>query len=116
VGIHHPAGDIKKISFENRALETAGKFWRVPRWDLGVTEGGSSGSGLWNQDHLLVGQLYGGASACGNPDNKLWDRYGKIAASWTGGATKKQKLSKWLDPGKTGAVSVPGKDSTTCPQ
>jgi lysyl endopeptidase len=115
VGIHHPEGDVKKISFENEGLVSQGKFWRVPQWSVGVTEPGSSGSGLWNQDHQLVGQLQGGASACGNPPGQLWDRYGKFAASWTGGPAKKQKLKKWLDPAKTGAVSVPGLDSTACP-
>lgn len=115
VGIHHPEGDVKKISLEDEPLVSQGKFWRVPQWSVGVTEPGSSGSGLWNQDHQIVGQLQGGASACGNPPDQLWDKYGKFAASWTGGATKKQKLKKWLDPGKTGAVSVPGLDSTACP-
>lgn len=33
---------------------------RVIDWDQGTTEGGSSGSGLWNQSKRLVGQLHGG--------------------------------------------------------
>jgi V8-like Glu-specific endopeptidase len=71
--IHHPSGDIKKISFENNAVVT-GSFggaqcWHILAWDDGTTEPGSSGSGLWNQDHHLVGQLFGGEAACANNVN-----------------------------------------------
>jgi hypothetical protein len=72
VGIHHPSGDIKKISFENQPLISTtfgscppNSHWGVTDWDLGVTEGGSSGSPLYDQNHLIIGQLHGGASACG---------------------------------------------------
>ena len=30
----------------------------------GVTEPGSSGSPLFDQNHRIIGQLYGGAAAC----------------------------------------------------
>lgn len=118
-GIHHPAGDVKKISFVYTPLVDGSYYgathWRVTKWDVGVTEGGSSGSGLWNQDHLLVGQLHGGASACGNSPDRLWDEYGKFTASWFQDGQASKKLRKALDPQGTGATSVPGKDSTTCP-
>jgi hypothetical protein len=117
VGIHHPAGDIKKISFEYEEListtfggSPADSHWGVTQWDEGVTEGGSSGSPLFDQNHRTVGQLHGGASACGNPANALSDEYGKFFTSWTGGGTDASRLSNWLDPNNTGAEFIDGVD------
>lgn len=88
--IHHPSGDIKKISFENQAVVSTtyggAQVWKVNAWDDGTTEGGSSGSGLWNQNGLLVGQLYGGDASCGFNFN---DYYGKLATSYS-------SFTQWL--------------------
>lgn len=87
-GIHHPAGDIKKISHCEVATISADNMdmgngpadcWQVPVWDAGTTEPGSSGSGLWNQHKQLVGQLYGGQASCANSVN---DYYGRLGVSW----------------------------------
>ena len=77
--IHHPSGDIKKISFDNNA-NTQGTFggaacWRIATWEDGTTEPGSSGSGLWNQDHRLIGQLFGGAASCANNVDDYFGRF-----------------------------------------
>jgi lysyl endopeptidase len=112
VGIHHPTGAAKKISFENNPLQDGGGFtggwggthWRVTGWDSGTTEGGSSGSGIWNSSHQVVGQLHGGTADCSGG----WDEYGKLASSWTLGA------STLLDPNNAGLVSIGGKESSTC--
>ncbi len=81
IGIHHPSGDQKKISFngETSAEEPYGgaSCWQVDAWDDGTTEGGSSGSGLWNQNGLLVGQLYGGTFGC-----NCTDYYGRFNVSY----------------------------------
>ena len=81
-GIHHPAGDVKKITFDDDAATTAtyggASCWRIANWEDGTTEGGSSGSGLWNQDHRLIGQLYGGQASCANNVN---DYYGRFSVS-----------------------------------
>jgi lysyl endopeptidase len=87
VGIHHPSGDIKKISRTDQALIQAdidlgtgtADCWQVGVWSAGTTEPGSSGSALWNQDHRVVGQLYGGAADC---DNSVNDYYGRLSTSW----------------------------------
>ncbi len=89
-GIHHPSGDIKKISVENQAVTSAtysgAQCWRVSAWDDGTTEGGSSGSGLWNQNGLLVGQLFGGQASC---EFNFNDYYGKFNVSYP-------LLAEWL--------------------
>jgi PKD repeat protein len=101
-GIHHPAGHEKRIAIEDQALQvsaygggTGTTHWRVVDWDQGTTEGGSSGSGLWDQNKRLVGQLHGGSAACGN---NLSDYYGRISQSWAGGGTNATRLSVHLAP------------------
>lgn len=82
-GIHHPAGDIKKISHSEDpvipGMMSGAECWHVQAWDDGTTEPGSSGSGLWNQDKLLVGQLFGGQANC---DFNFNDYYGRLDVSW----------------------------------
>ncbi len=113
VCIHHPSGDEKSISFENDPVTVTsyqsnlspgdGTHLRVDDWDVGTTEPGSSGSPLFDQDHRVVGQLHGGAAACGNNAS---DWYGRFFTSWTGGGTPATQLSGWLDPQDTGAQTV----------
>jgi lysyl endopeptidase len=112
VGIHHPAGHEKRIAVEDQALQISAygggsgtTHWRVVDWDQGTTEGGSSGSGLWNQNKLLVGQLHGGSAACGN---NLSDYYWLLSVSWTGGGSNSTRLSNWLDAAATGASTKAG--------
>ena len=93
IGIHHPNLEEKRISFENDTLSSDGNMWRVNDWDLGTTEPGSSGSLLFNQDHRVVGQLYGGTAAC---NNNGYDVYGKVSSSWNSG------MGTWLDSAGTG--------------
>lgn len=106
VGIHHPSGDVMKISFDNNQsissdYEPAPYFqnshWKITDWNLGTTEGGSSGSPLFDPNHRIVGQLHGGWAACGN---NLSDYYGKFSLSWTNG------LSQFLDPNNTGTMTT----------
>ena len=109
--IHHPSGDIKKISFSNTPTTNdtwsgtpANSHWRAT-WSSGVTEGGSSGSPLFDQNHRIIGQLHGGPSSCASP---TYDVYGKFSLSWTGGGTNSTRLSNWLDPTATGATVLDG--------
>ncbi len=109
VGIHHPGGDPKKINYDNNDYAysdgwySSNTHWRLS-WDEGGTEGGSSGSPVFNDDKLIVGQLHGGSGECGNGT----DYYGKISTSWTGGGTSSTRLSNWLDPTGTGLSSISG--------
>lgn len=100
-GIHHPSGDIMKVCVDQNALTKQSALWRVGNWELGVTEGGSSGSGLFDHNGRLIGQLYGGTAACsGTSNNGGYDVYGRFGLSWDG-ASSSQRLKDWLDPNST---------------
>lgn len=118
VGIHHPAGSAKKISTYTSSLASstynggsANAHWRVI-WAAttnghGVTEGGSSGSPIFNQNGRIVGQLSGGSSYCNTPTQP--DLYGKIYYDWDqNGSTSTAQLKAWLDPTNTGATTLDG--------
>ncbi len=108
VGIHHPAGDVKKLAFDDDPLtitayssNTEGDFdhWRIEAWERSTTtEGGSSGSPLFDQNHRIIGQLHGGAANCSNSIN---DWYGAMHSSWT-------TLSQFLDPTNSGVSTMDG--------
>jgi lysyl endopeptidase len=113
VCIHHPNCDEKSISFDYGASvittyltnTSPGDATHLKTdWDLAVTEPGSSGSPLFDQNHRIIGQLHGGYSACGNSDMRDW--YGRFFRSWTGGGSSSTRLSNWLDAGSTGAQYV----------
>jgi lysyl endopeptidase len=120
VSIHHPSGDIMKIStFTNNLTSSSGlgfgfdntTHWQV-QWSgtnngYGVTEGGSSGSPIYNQNALLVGVLTGGSSFC-DATNQT-DIYGKLWHGWDqfSNSTSEQ-LKPWLDPANTNVISLNG--------
>jgi lysyl endopeptidase len=113
VCIHHPSGDVKKISWENDApyhsVGNSAQVWWIDNWEVGVTEPGSSGSPLFNQDHRIIGQLFGGASACnGTSGNGQYDFYGRFGVSWDTGTLASTRLRDWLDPGNTGTLVLDG--------
>lgn len=109
--IHHPKGDIKKISFDYnpaQKVEWSNSIcWEVV-WDDGTTEVGSSGSGLYNQDKRLIGQLFGGYASCTNMEAS--DYYGRFAVSWDYGTTPETRLKDWLDPIDAGIDFIDGYD------
>jgi len=123
--IHHPSGDIKKLSTFSSTLQNSnwtgtplGSHWRVV-WASttsghGVTEPGSSGSPIFNQSKRIVGDLSGGSSYCNSvqPGGQTQpDYYGKFSYSWqSNGSTNNRRLSPWLDPGNTGATTLNGKN------
>ncbi|WBL42745.1 T9SS type A sorting domain-containing protein [Algoriphagus halophytocola] len=117
--IHHPSGDVMKIStYSAPATNSAAINWNFgclpftnttpasTHWTVnlinGTTEGGSSGSPLFDQNRRVVGQLHGGDNGCA-PVTK---HYGKIDLSWNGGGTAQTRLRDWLDPNNTGAMTT----------
>ena len=109
--IHHPGVEEKRISFEFDKLlhEINGQdtfFIMVSDWDIGTTEGGSSGSPLYNPEKRIIGQLQGGFAACGNDE---FDSYGWFRHSWFGDGDSTNSLSYWLDPNNSGYSFLDGK-------
>ena len=117
VGIHHPSGDLKKVSSFSNSLSTSnayamGAHWRV-MWsptetNHGVTEGGSSGSPIFDENHRILGTLTGGASFCSSPYAP--DYYGKMSYHWDGSnpTPASQKLNVLLDPVGSGEERLGG--------
>lgn len=112
VGIHHPSGDIMKLSVENNQFSTstwsnglASGHWFV-NFDDGVVEHGSSGSPLFDQNKRVVGQLHGNQFYNMNQSYCVQPRaeYGRLNLSWGGGGTNATRLSNWLQP--TGSATT----------
>lgn len=121
--IHHPSTDEKRITLydinDRPTRPSHGSSWGCSPfpgpgdnshisvyWSLGVTEPGSSGSPLFDDNKRVIGQLHGGPSACGQTGDNLSDCYGRFSLSWTGGGTAASRLSDWLDPTTTGTNAV----------
>jgi V8-like Glu-specific endopeptidase len=102
-GIHHPGGDVKKISIDYDGLiigsfsseYDASSFWRIVNWDVGVTEGGSSGSAIFNEKKQVVGDLTGGEASCDFPFNDFYTRFDLAYNKYDDSS---QQLKYWLDP------------------
>lgn len=123
MSIHHPLGDIKKVAIDKDAAVTSKfsntylplGFWKINRWDNGVTEQGSSGGPLFDQNHQLIGTLTGGAATCILPTN---DYYEKFALAWDYRKESSKQLKYWLDPVNSNSEKISGmfmySDSNLC--
>ncbi|MFT7287419.1 MAG: lysyl endopeptidase, partial [Halieaceae bacterium] len=116
--IHHPRGDLKKISegyitgFQRCILAGEGfvcssrrenhpeaNFMDV-RLTLGTTETGSSGSAIFSDDgQQILGTLWGGTSSCSNPGGA--NAFGRFERSYVQG-----DLEQWLSPSLIYSLSV----------
>lgn len=124
VGIHHPLGDPKKISTYTTSLTSATVqigdepmasnaawkvTWTATETEHSVTEGGSSGSPIFNSNKQIVGTLSGGAASCSNTSGA--DYYGKFSYHWeSNGGNSIDKLRPWLDPAGTNPTTLNGLD------
>ena len=106
VGMHHPAADSKKISVFKGGVTTG--TWDSENYNggtndhfifeyaSGATEGGSSGSSLFNENKMVVGTLTGGmVSICSGATF-----YGRLNAHWDKYTSKGDlyHMDKFLDP------------------
>jgi lysyl endopeptidase len=125
VCIHHPNGDIKKISTYLTPMISSTQWngtpthWKV-MWSQtengrSIMQPGSSGSPIFDQDGLIMGDLSGGwtSNSCDNP-SPAW--YGKVYWGWDqAGSTPDVRLKDWLDPTNTGIEKQPGLSSHILP-
>ena len=103
--IHHPQGDVMKISTYNSPLVPTTQFgneeWRVTL-NNGVVESGSSGAPLFNQDRKVIGQHRGRDNNdllnCDNLSGPAFS--GRFDVSWNLG------LSEPLDNNNTGTETT----------
>lgn len=111
--LHHPRGDVKKITLYDKS-PTSGKWndnfsaethW-ITVYSLGVTDEGSSGSPMFNQDKLVIGTLTGGYSSCSNLKGE--DYYGKFWYHWDQYSDVNNRMNKYLDPKNQGLSVCPG--------
>jgi hypothetical protein len=123
VSIHHPSGDIKKISTYGASMvsDSWGGTVQNTHWTInwlasanghGVTESGSSGSPIFNDEGQVMGMLTGGLSDCtagggSGPDEP--DSYGKFSYAWESeGSQNSKQLKPWLDPMNSGLTQIDG--------
>ena len=125
--IHHPMGDVKKISVDKDNISIPQSksdvkasplwdyhffsFWWIHEWDLGSTEAGSSGSPLFDPNKRVIGILSGGAASCGN--NNINDYYTRMDIAWDYNGSGGPNLKTWLDPSNTGLRSIGGYNPVT---
>lgn len=117
VSIHHPSGDIKKISLDADPAvfdDFAFNHWQVdyhPDTGTGLMEGGSSGCGLFDQNNRVVGTHFGA-----NFDSALCTfslqnaDFGSIYTAWDPVADSSLQLKYWLDPDTTDTLFIDGFD------
>lgn len=125
VGIHHPAGHEKRITFNDDPLTLSqscilqgarpeGTHWFISEYESGTTEGGSSGSGLWDSNSkLLVGVLSGGSASCAAPNE--FDCYGRLSSAWEAGSSPSGRMRDWLDRTGSNPLTMPGSGSCAIP-
>jgi len=123
--VHHPKGDVKKVSIDNdppgigtyNQNGVTNSYWWIKKWDIGTTEGGSSGGPLFNNANLLIGTLQGGLATC---ENSVNDYYVMMAYQWNYSSLTTRQLKRWLDPINSGETKIealnPYSSASTCDQ
>lgn len=102
IGIHHPAGDVKKISEGYRVNPLLSSCVKV-NWTTGYAEGGSSGSPLFVTSKEIIGVLswsWHEVDHCGEDANFF---YSWLHKSWT-------TLWPYLAPTNGDALTLDGID------
>lgn len=141
--IHHPYGDVKKVSIDEDMPSIPAQqsevpyqglqdyhyysFWWIKRWEVGSTEGGSSGAPLFNQAQRVIGSLSGGVAACGDSigydsetDRVIYnlapnydDFFAQFAVAWDHEQALGNALQPWLGPDNPDVESLGGYDPSS---
>ncbi len=118
--LHHPMSKTTKVAIENDNISLttfnssnldytieSNIHWKVPSWEVGVTEAGSSGSPLFDSNKRFIGALTGGSSFCNTPYN---DYYYSLQKVWSYYPDTLRQLKHWLDPKNRGILQMDGYD------
>jgi lysyl endopeptidase len=123
--IHHPNGDIKKVTLGVNApvIQTESVTWSNNSYsppsshlrfalEQGGMEGGSSGAPMFDQAGRIIAQLHGGVL---NTDNcsVIYGLGGWLAKSWNGKGTATTRLKNWLDPTNSNVLTLNGTSTPT---
>ena len=124
VCIHHPQGDVKKISTYTQPAvsdtweSSTANGMKDGHWTVvfsstinghGVTEGGSSGAPLFDQNKRITGFLTGGNVNCTDRKDGR-NLFGKLSVFWDQcGSDDNQRIDKYLDPIGSGAEYIDGR-------
>lgn len=135
----HPSGDTKKIAATQNITSVSNgapnSHWFITYDDnKGIIEGGSSGSGLFNEEGYLIGIAStaganqmdaacnvthrGGATGNGGRGAYNYIYYAQFSNSWDysiDGNSDNRKLKPWLDPNGTNATKAPIVTSSCTP-
>lgn len=115
--IHHPNGDRMKISISEDDPSpvsfpvdglTEDSHWLIERWDVGITEEGSSGAPLYDANGLIIGALSGGSSFC---DNRGDDKFWRLNSVWDDFTSSPKDIMSVLDPSLSGITRLQGKET-----
>ena len=139
VTLHHPNADAMKISYDkDPTIEPTSlpgdlkdyllkSNYRIAKWDIGTTEGGSSGGPLFNSSKKVIGVLSGGLASCGDSigynaetgrvifslNGNENDYFSKLHFAWDHYPASSKQLKHWLDPVNTGQLVIGGLNSMT---
>lgn len=115
--IHHPNGDMKKISISDNAPAPISfpvdglaedSHWLIDTWAIGITEEGSSGAPLYDANGLIIGALSGGSSFCNSRgDDKFW----RLNNVWDDVSSTPTNIMSILDPSLSGITRLKGKET-----
>lgn len=133
IGFHHPAGDVKKVS-SGFTIQGNGTFnqTQVPGTHFyipfreGGSQGGSSGSGLFDVNGLLIGDLSGGTDVTSDTCGAGYGTaglYSKLSYAWENDfdqtafpdhAGAASRLKDWLDPIGSGLEMIAPVEANSC--
>ena len=109
IGIHHPQASVRRYNradekppIESYDMVSVPVQWinshlHIKKWDVGTTAGGSSGSGLFDKNHHLIGALTGGSSYCDTPYNDYYYALSEVFTGYADEACLKPHLAPTSD-------------------